>query len=59
MKNVALADPRNWPKTAMGSQGVPRASSMALGRERNMAKKSGRSYAILYRPLEGPQLSIR
>ena len=46
-KNVILTDPRNWLKTALGSKRVSSASSMALGRERNMAEKSGRSYAIL------------
>ena len=56
-KNVILADPRNWLRMALDKQRVSRPSSMAPGRERNMAKKSGRSYAIL--PLEGPQLSIR
>ena len=37
-KNVILADPRNWLKTALGSLKVSSAS-MALGRKRNMAKK--------------------
>ena len=56
-KNVILADPRNWLKTALGSLGswrVSSASSMALGRERNKANKSGRSYGNLWRPLECP-----
>ena len=48
-KNVIplMPDPSNRLKTALGSWRVSSASSTALGRERNKAKKSGRSYAIL------------
>ena len=44
---ILLADHRNWLRMALGYQRLSRSSSMAPGRERNMAKKSGRSYAIL------------
>ena len=44
---MSIADPRNWLKTALGSYRVSTASSMELGRERNMANKFGRSHATV------------